>query len=143
MAKVQEHPEEEVEKDEDEEDKWWEDGDKEDKETNVTNIDCHNQETKKESKEEEVRRYTKEMVTKEIKVQEIKLTKTKDAATDPWQWRGLPTKKKEEREKQNTAQQTLEDFVEDDTLNGFEKLEEEEDDGEICNFDLDLYSGDF
>ena len=99
---MEDHPEEEVEKDEDEEDKWWEE--------------------KQEEVEEKVGKVTK-----------------KDASTDPWEWRGSPNEDEEENEEKKIRgpAQTLEDFEND---NG---LVEEEEEGDICNFDLDLYSGAF
>ena len=102
---MEDHPEEEVEKDEDEEDKWWEE--------------------KQEEVEEKVGKVTK-----------------KDASTDPWEWRGSPKEDEEENEEKKIRgpAQTLEDFEND---NGLKGLVEEEEEGDICNFDLDLYSGAF
>ena len=107
---MQEHPEEEVERDEDEDDKWWEEG-------------------KKEEKEE----------PKEIKTTKEKTTK--EAGTDPWEWRGAAGEKDDIND-ETTAElaQNVDDFENDDALNRFGRQEE---DGDICNFDLDLYSGDF
>ena len=106
--KVEDHPEEEVEKDEDEEDKWWE-----------------------EKQEEE------EKVGKKVA--------KKDAATDPWEWRGSTKEEDEDEEKEEKKTrgptQTLDEFENDNGLKGL--VEEEEEDGDICNFDLDLYSGAF
>ena len=68
----------------------------------------------------------------------------KDAATDPWEWRGSPKEEEEEEEKEDKKTrgpaQTLDDFEND---NGLKGLGEEEEDRDICNFDLDLYSGAF
>ena len=106
---MEDHPEEEVEKDEDEEDRWWEE--KQEEEEKVAN----------------------------------KVTK-KDAATDPWEWRGSPKEEEEEEEEEKEDKktrgpaQTLDDFEND---NGLKGLGEEEEDRDICNFDLDLYSGAF
>ena len=64
--------------------------------------------------------------------------KTKDAATDPWEWRA-PPKEKEEKE-EAAAATTIEDFTE---AKGFEEPAGEGEETDLCNFDLDLYSGDF
>merc|ERR1711971_618889 len=68
-----------------------------------------------------------------------KVTK-KDAATDPWEWRGSPKEEEAEEEEKEDKKargpaQTLDDFENDNV--------EEEEDRDICNFDLDLYSGAF
>ena len=106
---MEDHPEEEVEKDEDEEDKWWE------------------EKQEKPEEEEKVGKVTK-----------------KDAATDPWEWRGSTKEEEEDEEKEEKKTrgpaQTLDDFEND---NGLKGLGEEEEDRDICNFDLDLYSGAF
>ena len=66
----------------------------------------------------------------------------KDAATDPWEWRGSSKEEEEEEKKEEKRgpAQTLDDFEND---NGLKGLVEEEEDRDICNFDLDLYSGAF
>ena len=106
---MEDHPEEEVEKDEDEEDKWWE------------------EKQEKPEEEEKVGKVTK-----------------KDAATDPWEWRGSTKEEEDDEEKEEKKTrgpaQTLDDFEND---NGLKGLVEEEEDRDICNFDLDLYSGAF
>jgi hypothetical protein len=103
---VQDHPEEEVEKDEDEQDRWWEEG--------------------KEGKEV------------------VQKTATKDAGNDPWEWRD-PTKKEQDEEAPPPPPHAVNDFENDGTLDKrfINNPKEEEEDRDICNFDLDLYSGDF
>jgi len=74
----------------------------------------------------------------------VEVVKKKEVETvDPWMWRGLPSKKKDKKKDKSTQAANLDDFDNDDMLKGFGGNQEVEDDGDICNFDLDLYSGDF
>ena len=107
-----------MEKDEDEEDRWWE-----------------------EKQEKQERQEEEEKVVNKVEKLGNKVTK-KDAATDPWEWRGSPKEEEEEEAEEENEEkktrgpaQTLDDFENDNV--------EEEEDRDICNFDLDLYSGAF
>ena len=95
-----------------------------------------------EKDEDEEDRWWEEKQEEEEKVGK-KVTK-KDAATDPWEWRGSPKDDEEEEgneeKKTRVPAQTLDDFEND---NGLKGLGEEEEEHDICNFDLDLYSGAF
>ena len=118
---MEDHPEEEVEKDEDEEDRWWEEKQEVEEENKVASGNMGNN----------IGTNGGNRVTK------------KDAGTDPWEWRGSPKENEEEEDDKKTRgpAQTIDDFENDNGLKGLGEEGEEERD--ICNFNLDLYSGSF
>ena len=127
---MEDHPEEEVEKDEDEEDRWWEEKQEVEEENKVASGNIGNKTTGN--------------MGNNIGTNGGNRVSKKDAGTDPWEWRGSPKENEEEEEddkKTRGPAQTIDDFENDNGLKGLGEEGEEERD--ICNFNLDLYSGSF